>query len=80
VSDCCLTPSKQYLTTLWREQATFRSEHDVCFALDQHSYLDFYNANFILIGLTQKRPELKFYQPQGEHANNYTTDSNNIST
>jgi hypothetical protein len=46
VSNCCLTPSQQFLAISWQEQVDFQWDDDeVCFGLDQNAELDFYSAS-----------------------------------
>ena len=49
ISDCCLMPIQQlfsYKCISCRELVNFQSDDDeVCFALDQHTDLDFYSAS-----------------------------------
>ena len=45
VSDCCLTPISNFSAISWREQVNFQwNDDEVCFVLDQHPKLDFYNS------------------------------------
>jgi hypothetical protein len=46
VSDCCLTPTQQFFSYIWRERVNFQLDDDeVRFVLDQHAYFDFYSAS-----------------------------------
>ena len=45
VSDCCLTPIRQFFCYIMTEQVNFQCNDDkIHFVLDQHSLLDFYSA------------------------------------
>jgi hypothetical protein len=44
VNDCCLTPTRQFFSTIsWREQVNFQCSDEVRFVLDQHA------RNFIVL-------------------------------
>jgi len=46
VSDCCLTPIRQFSAISWREQVNFQWHDDeIRFVLDQHAELDFHSAS-----------------------------------